>query len=459
MSTAHSAGRVVRVAAGQGFWGDWLDAPRRQVEGGDIDYLMLDYLAEVTMSILQKQKERDPGMGYARDFVGAIESVLPAVATRGVRVIANAGGVNPPACGAAIRQVAVKHGVSGAIRIGVVTGDDLLPRIDELIAAGHSLANMETGAPLSEVRSRVLAANAYIGSTPIVAALAQHANIVITGRSTDTALTMAPLRFEFGWKDDDWDRLAAGIVAGHTIECGAQCSGGNCLHDWKNIPDLANVGYPIVEGHADGSFIIYKHPNTGGRISVPSVTEQLVYEMGDPRSYITPDVIADFTSIHVEAAGDNRVRVFGITGRPPTDKLKVSIAYRAGFKAIGTLVYAWPDAHDKATLADTVLRQRLDRLGLRFDHILTEFLGVNATHGPLAGESHDPPEVQLRIGVRGDDRTAVERFTRELAPLVLNGPPSVTGFAGGRPKVEEIVAYWPALIDKAVVHPRVEVLA
>jgi len=449
--------RHVRVASGQGFWGDWLEAPRRQVEGGDVDYLMLDYLAEVTMSILQKQKERDPNMGYARDFVGAMESVLPAVANRGVRVIANAGGVNPPACAAAIRAVAQKHGVNG-IRIGVVTGDDLLPRLDELIASGHPLKNMETGEALSTVRDRVLSANAYIGSTPIVEALAQNAHIVITGRSTDTALTMAPLRYEFRWADDDWDRLAAGIIAGHIIECGAQCSGGNCLYDWQNIPDLGNVGYPIVDGSPDGSFVIYKHPNTGGRISVPSVTEQLVYEMGDPHSYITPDVIADFTSIHLEAAGENRVRVFGIKGSPPTDSLKVSIAYRAGFKAVGTLVYSWPDALPKAQLADRVLRERLDRLGLRFDSILTEFVGVSATHGPLAGEPHDPPEVQLRVGVRGPDKAAVERFTRELAPLVLNGPPSVTGFAGGRPKVEEIVAYWPALIDKRVVETKVEVL-
>jgi hypothetical protein len=458
VSTNDDNKRVVRVASGQGFWGDWLEAPRRQVEGGDVDYLMLDYLAEVTMSILQKQKERDPNMGYARDFVGAIESVLPAIATRGVKVIANAGGVNPPACAAAIRAVAVKHGVSDAVRIGVVTGDDLLPRIDELIAEGHLLANMETGEPLSTVRDRVLSANAYIGSVPIIEALGKGANIVITGRSTDTALTMAPLRFEFGWAADDWDRLAAGIIAGHIIECGAQCSGGNCLYDWQSIPDLANVGYPIVEGRADGTFVVVKHPNTGGRISVPSVTEQCVYEMGDPHSYITPDVIADFTSIHLEQAGTDRVRVFGITGRPATDKLKVSIAYRAGFKAVGTLVYSWPDALPKAQLADRVLRERLDRLGLRFDHILTEFVGVSATHGRLAGEAGDPPEVQLRIGVRGNDRAAVERFTRELAPLVLNGPPSVTGFAGGRPKVEEIVAYWPALIDKSVVQTRVEVL-
>ncbi|NUQ20556.1 MAG: DUF1446 domain-containing protein [Gemmatimonadaceae bacterium] len=450
--------RTVRVAAGQGFWGDWLEAPRRQVEGGQVDYLMLDYLAEVTMSILQKQKERDPRMGYARDFIGAMDSVMPAVADRGVKVIANAGGVNPPACADAVRDVARSRGAAGKVTIGVVTGDDLLPYLDELIAQGHAFANMETGAPLGSVRDRVLSANAYIGSEPIVEALARGANVVVTGRSTDTALTMAPLRHEFGWGATDWDRLAAGIVAGHIIECGAQCSGGNCLYDWRDIPDLANVGYPIVEASADGSFVVTKHQGTGGRVSVHTVAEQLVYEMGDPHSYITPDVIADFTTIHIEDAGPDRVRVHGIRGRAPTDKLKVSIAYRAGFKAVGTLVYSWPDALEKAKVADRVLRERMERLGLRFDEILTEFVGASATHGPLAGTPVDLPEVQLRIGVRGQDRASVERFTRELAPLVLNGPPSVTGFAGGRPKVEEVVAYWPALVDKSVVTTKVEVL-
>jgi hypothetical protein len=417
---------------------------------------MLDYLAEVTMSILQKQKERDPSLGYARDFVGAMESVFPAVAERGVRVVANAGGVNPTACASAVDAAARKHGVAENIRIGVVTGDDLLPRIDELISKGHALANMETGEPLSVIRDRVLSANAYLGARPIVEALQLGANVVITGRSTDTALTMAPLMHEFKWKVDDWNRLAAGIIAGHIIECGAQCSGGNCLFDWRSIPDLTDVGYPIVEAREDGTFYITKHPNTGGRISRHTVIEQLVYEMGDPRDYITPDVIADFTSIKVDDAGVDRVLVHGITGKPPTDKLKVSIAYRAGFKALGTLVYAWPDAIDKARVADRVLRGRLDRLGLHFDEIHTEFLGANATHGRLAGEGRDAPEVQLRIGVRAEERAPVERFTREIAPLVLNGPPSVTGFAGGRPKTEEVVAYWPALIDKREISPRAQ---
>jgi len=305
----------------------------------------------------------------------------------------------------------------------------------------------------------VLSANAYIGSVPIVEGLTRGANVVITGRSTDTALTMAPLRFEFGWKDNEWDKLAAGIIAGHIIECGAQCSGGNCLYDWKSIPDLANVGYPIAEAKPDGSFVITKHEGTGGRINVPSVAEQLVYEMGDPHEYITPDVVADFTTIQLAQDGPDRVKVFGIKGRPATDKLKVSIAYRSGFKAVGTLVYAWPEAYEKAQAADRVLRERLDRLGLKFDQILTEFVGVSSTHGRLTPiNSSEVNEVQLRVGVRGENRKDVERFTREIAPLVLNGPPSVTGFAGGRPKVEEIVAYWPALIDKKVVNTKVEIV-
>ena len=442
---------TVRVGGGQGFWGDDPDAPRRLVEGGPIDYLMLDYLAEVTMSILQKQKERDPSMGYARDFLGAVQSVLPHIRQHGLRVVANAGGVNPRGCADALR------GISGDVRIGVVTGDDLLGRIDELVAQGHQLANMDTGEPLSGVRNRVLSANAYIGSTPIVEALQQGAQIVVTGRSTDTALTMAPLRHEFGWTATEYDKLAAGIIAGHIIECGAQCSGGNCLYNWREIPDLANVGYPVIEGSPDGTFVVTKHPGTGGRVSTHTVTEQLVYEMGDPHSYITPDVVADFTTIRLADDGENRVRVSGIHGSQPTDKLKVSIAYRAGYKAVGTLVYAWPDALEKARMADRVLRERLERLGLKFDKILTEFVGASAAHGPLTPAT-DAPEVQLRVGVRSESKAAVEGFSRQIAPLVLNGPPSVTGFAGGRPKVEEIVAYWPALIDKRVVQTTVTIV-
>jgi hypothetical protein len=449
---------TIRIASGQGFWGDQLDAPKQQVEGGPIDYLMLDYLAEVTMSIMQKQRSRNPAAGYARDFVPLMGDILPAVVERGIRVVANAGGVNPNGCRDAVLEEARKVGLTGRARVATITGDDLLERLPELQARGVELKNMETGRPLSDVMERVQSANAYIGARPIVEALRQDAHIVITGRSTDTALTYAPMIHEFGWSLDDHDRIAAGVVAGHINECGAQASGGNHLVEWRSIPDLANVGYPIIEASPDGSFVVTKHRGTGGRVSLATVKEQLVYEMGDPRGYITPDVVADFTTIRLESAGPDRVRVHGVRGGPRTDLLKVSIAYADGYKASGTLVYAWPDAIEKAQMADRVLRERMDRLGLRFDEVLTEYVGWNATHGPLAGPPPpDLPEVTVRWGVRGQDRAAVERFTKEIAPLVLAGPPSVTGFAGGRPAVQEIMAYWPALIPKSEVEPHLKV--
>jgi hypothetical protein len=450
--------RVVRVAAGQGFWGDWLEAPVRQVQGGPIDYLMMDYLAEVTMSIMQKQKSRDSKAGYARDFVPLMERILPDIVRKRIKVTSNAGGVNPRGCAEAVLDVARRIGLANQVSIGLVSGDDILGRLDELITSGHPLENMETGQPLADIRQQVLSANAYLGMAPIVEALGKGADVVITGRVTDTGLTLGPLVHEFGWPADDWDKIGAGTVAGHIIECGAQCSGGNLLKNWRGVKGLENPGFPIVEASADGSFLVTKHPNTGGVVSVASVTEQLVYEMGDPRSYITPDGIADFTSIRLEQAGRDRVRVSGIQGAPRTPMLKVSIAYFYGYKAVGTLVYSWPEAFDKARAADRVLRGRLQDLGLQYEQILTEFVGANATHGPLSGPP-DPevPEVQLRVGVRARERAPVERFTREIAPLVLTGPPSVTGFAGGRPAVEDVVAYWPALIDRRQIEPYVRV--
>jgi hypothetical protein len=453
--------RVVRIAGGQGFWGDWLEAPVRQVEGGPIDYLMMDYLAEVTMSILQKQKSRNPEAGYARDFVPLMGRILPTIVKKGIRVTSNAGGVNPRGCAEAVLAMARAQGLAGRLKVGLVTGDDLLPRLDELLAAGHAMKDMETGQPLSDIRSRVLSANAYLGMAPMVEALGRGAQVVITGRVTDTGLTLAPMFHEFGWSPDDWDKVAAGTVAGHIIECGAQSSGGNLLKDWRSVKGMANPGFPIVEASGDGGFVITKHPGTGGVVSIASVTEQLVYEMGNPHEYITPDGVADFTTIQLKQIGKDRVRVSGIRGAPRTPMLKVSIAYSYGFKAVGTLVYSWPDAYDKAKAADRILRQRLKDLGLEFEQVLTEFVGVDATHGRLAGPANpEAPEVQLRVGVRSPDRAAVERFTREIAPLVLTGPPSVTGFAGGRPQVEEVVAYWPALIDRTAVEPgvRVEIL-
>lgn len=452
--------KTIRIANGQGFWGDSLQAPIELVRRGPIDYLTLDYLAEITMSIMQKQRAKDARSGYARDFVAMIEEILPDLVEKNIKVVANAGGVNNHACREAVIEVARRAGYGGRLKIGVVDGDDIMDKLDDYIARGIELKNMESGAPLSDIRDRVQSANVYLGGRPVAEALAKDAQIVICGRVTDTGLALGPMIYEFGWATDDWNNLATGTIAGHTVECGAQCTGGNCQYDWETIPDMADIGYPIIETSGDGSFIITKHEGTGGRISIPSVKEQLLYEMGDPREYITPDCIADFTTIRLEQAGDNRVRFSGIQGRAATEFYKVSVSYLAGWKAVGTLVYGWPNAYGKAQAADRILRERLDRLGLQFKTVLTEFVGVDACHGlRLAGEPHpDIPEVQLRVGVRGDDRKAIERFTREVAPLVLNGPPVVTGFAGGRPKVEEIIAYWPALIPKAEVSTEVSVV-
>ncbi len=449
--------RTVRVGSGQGFWGDWQEAPKLQVRRGPIDYLMLDYLAEITMSILQKQRERDPAFGYARDFVDLMIDLAPDLVSRGIRVVSNAGGVNPEACRAALVERLQEVETERPVRIAIVRGDDLMDRLDELLASGHELCNMESGEPLSDVRERVTAANAYMGAGPILEALRQSADLVVTGRSTDTALTYAPLVHEFGWAADDWDHIASGVVAGHINECGAQASGGNTLFRWREV-DLVEPGYPIIEASADGTFVVTKHPSLGGRVNWASLTEQLVYEMGNPSEYITPDCVADFSTIRLEDLGGDRVRVTGVKGRARPETLKVSIAYRAGYKATGTLTYAYPEANEKAAEADRVLRGRLERLGLEFDEIRTEYVGAGACHGPLAGPPDpDAPEVELRVGVRGEDRSDVERFTRELAPLILAGPPSVTGFASGRPRVHDVMAYWPALIDRKVVERDVHV--
>jgi hypothetical protein len=443
---------MIRIANGQGFWGDWLEAPVRLIEQGPIDYLILDYLAEVTMSILQKQKDSDPELGYARDFPPLIGRVAKQIRERNVKVIANAGGVNPLACARAVLKAAP------GLAVAVVQGDDVFGRLDELIAKGHQMRDMDTGQPLSTIRPRVLSANAYIGAFPLADALATGAQVVIAGRCTDTALALAPMIHRFGWGEQEWDKLAAGTIAGHIVECGAQCTGGNSQVDWRNIPDMANIGYPIVEAEPDGSFTITKHPGTGGRVHSDVIKEQLLYELGDPGNYITPDCVADFTSIRLKDVGPDRVRVSGIRGGARPAMLKLSISYANGWKAVGTLVYSWPQALEKARAADAIVHQRLVGLGLTFDEIYTEYLGVNACHGTVAPPVADPPEVQLRIGVRGQNKRSVERFTRELIPLVLNGPPGATGFGEGKPAVRDIVAYWPALIPREEITTTVSLL-
>lgn len=445
----------ITIASGQGFWGDLQTAPLAQVSKGKVDYIMLDYLAEVTMSIMQKQKLKNPNLGYAKDLIDVCRDCLPFIKSNGTKLITNGGGVNPQAAAKAIIAVAKELGITG-LKVGIVQGDAILDRIELLTSEGHTMNHMETGIPISEVKDKLLSANVYLGAFPIVEALKQGADIVVTGRTTDTGLTMAPMIYEFGWKKDDWDKLAAGTVAGHINECGAQASGGNFLGDWESIPDMANIGFPIIEAYPDGTFYVTKHAGTGGRVSRETVSEQLVYEIGNPEEYITPDCVADFSSICLEDHGNDRVKVFGIKGKPSTPFYKVSASFADGFVAFSSLTYSAPDALKKAQKGDQVLRERLKNLGLAFDEIRTEFVGLNACHGPLA-TSIEPNEVMMRIGVRSRDYASVERFGKEIAPLILTGPPSVTGFSGGRPKPSEVVAYFPALISKAVVTPTIVV--
>src|SRR5258706_10427292 len=355
----------IRIANAGGYWGDDLTQFQRQVELGPVDYVTLDFLAEITMSIMQKQRARDARAGYARDFIAQVEEALPLLVERGTRVITNAGGVNPLACRGALLELTQLHGKP--LDVAAVVGDDLMARLGELNAAGGSLDNMEDGAPFLAVRDRVSSANAYYGAWPVVEALRSGAQIVVTGRCTDTGITLAPMLHAFGWAADDWDRLAAGIVAGHIVECGAQSTGGN-FTDWREIPSFAGIGYPIVEMHADGSFVITKHDGTGGAVTVRTVKEQLVYEMGDPRAYITPDVVADFASLKLEQLGRDRVRVWGVKGRPAPASLKVSAAYADGWKASGALIISGPEAIEKAQAFAELFWARL---GLEFEASLT----------------------------------------------------------------------------------------
>ncbi len=436
----------VRIANAGGYWGDDLAQFRRQLELGPIDYVTLDFLAEITMSIMQKQRSRDPRAGYARDFVAQVEEALPRLVDSGARVLTNAGGVNPLACRGALLEMAQRHG--RALDVAAVVGDDLLDRLGELNAAGVTLDDMETGAAFRPIRERVSSANAYYGAWPLVEALAAGAQIVVAGRCTDTGITLAPMIHAFGWAPDDWDRLAAGIVAGHIIECGAQSSGGN-FTDWRTIPNFPAIGYPIVEVFGDGSFVVTKHAGTGGAVTVRTVTEQLVYEMGDPRAYITPDVVADFGTVRLEQLGRDRVRVWGVRGRPAPGSLKVSCSYFDGWKASGTLIISAPEALPKArAFADLFWK----RLGIEFAATHAEMIGASACWGPLAPPT-DPPEVLLRLSVRDSDRAKIEAFGKLVPAVILSGPPGVA-VTGGRPQPQEVVAYWPALVPRERVKPR-----
>ena len=440
--------KIVRVANAQGFWGDSLLGPLRLVEEGPVDYLTFDYLAEITMSIMQKQKMKDPNAGYARDFVSMLGKILPTCKAKGIKVIANAGGVNPQACMAAIEDVMTKAGISG-MTLAIVEGDDILNDLDSLQNSGEDFANLDNGDALATVKDRITSANVYIGAKPIVEALEKGAEIIVTGRASDPSLVVAPLVYEYGWSMEDYDKIAAATIMGHIMECGPQCTGGN-YSGWRNVEDFARIGYPLVEAKADGSFVVTKHEGTGGLVSIETVTSQLLYELGDPQNYLGPDCIADFTSINIEQDGENRVAISGIKGRAPTPTYKVSMSYNSGYKILGTLCISGPDAEEKAHILADMVWQRVAMHGYNIpeEQRFLELFGTNVLYKGLVPAPEQPTEIMMRIGAWGDNAKALNTMGTEIAPLITSGPPGVTGFAGGRPRATEVVGYWPALIDK-----------
>jgi hypothetical protein len=435
------------IANASGFWGDEAAAVRRQVLGGPIHYLTMDYLAEITMIILGRQKAESEAAGYARDFVSHVDGVFDEIVARGITVIANAGGMNPGACARALEAIMERKGVR--LPIAVVDGDDLMPRLRQLADEGVDFRHLDSDEPIGERLARVNSANAYIGAKPIVSALAKGARIVVTGRTYDAASVVAPMVYEFGWSWEDWDKLAAALLAGHMIECGSQVTGGN-YSLWRDVASYEQMGYPLVEVVPDGSFTVTKHPGTGGIVNVSTVTEQVLYEIGDPRAYASPDVVADFTSFRLEQAGADRVRVTGVRGRPPSDSLKVSMTYEAGYKLSASVIVSGPDAIAKAKKFAEIYWPRVRG---EFIEKRTDLIGYSGCWGESGAPAVEPNEIVLRFSARAADPKLLGAMARELAGIALAGPAGICG-AGGRPQVSPAFGYWPALIPRSKVTAR-----
>ena len=444
-----------RIGNAAGFWGDRLDAPRLLVESEELDYLTLDYLAELTMSILAHKRQNDPEAGYATDFLDVVGSLTSAIFLQPqLKIVTNAGGLNPQGCAVAAGNILTDNG-SGQLPIGVVRGDDVLDRLEELMAGGVELDHLETAQPLHELESPIVSANVYLGAMPIVRALADGARLVVTGRVADASLTVGPAVHEFGWGWDDWDRLAGASVAGHLIECGAQVTGGYSTA-WEGA-DLAKVGYPIAELTDDAQTTITKPAGTGGAVTRMSVIEQLVYEIGDPARYVTPDVEVDLTTVDVTTEGRDRILVRGAGGLPAPTSFKVSLAYHAGYMADGQLLVYGRDCVSKAKAAAQIVFERVRRAGFELDRSNVELLGTGEGVPGGKAATGDAHEVVLRMGACDRRREAVERFTREVAPLITSGPAGLAGYASGRSRVRPMFAYWPTLLPKQWIEPRVDV--
>jgi hypothetical protein len=450
---AGSTPKPLRIANASAFWGDQLEAARLLMEADpDLDYVTLDYLAELSLSIMAGMREKNPAAAYARDFIEVIRTLTPLYA-RGMktRIVTNAGGLDPFACGNAVREELLGANL-GRLRVAVVSGDDVLPALAENAA---QFSNLETELPLSTVVDRLVTANAYLGADAIAAALRAKADIVITGRVADPSLTVGPCLAHFDWNATDYDRIAGATVAGHVIECGTQACGGLST-DWLDLPRVHKIGFPIVEMAADGSCVVTKTSGSGGAVTVQTVKEQLLYEIGDPGQYLSPDATVSFLTLRVEQIGADRVLISGATGRAPPSTYKVSATYRDGFKAHGELTVFGHDAVKKARHAGEAQLRALAERGCEFRETLIECLGTGASVRGIASRLSDTQLVEtvLRVSVAAAAKEPVERFTREIAPLVTWGPQGVAGYATGRPKVLPVFGYWPCVIERGKVEPR-----
>jgi hypothetical protein len=458
-----SASAPVSVAGGQGFYGDTPSAADALLAEG-VDYLCLEALAELTLAILQKDRQRDETRGYTRDLPAYLTRALPFVADGRTKVITNAGGINPAAAARAAIDTARALGVTG-ITIATVVGDDLLPRIDALHGDGESFAHLDTGEPFDALPAPPVFASAYLGARPIADALAQGADIVITGRVADASLFLAPLAYEHGWAWDDWDRLAAGIVVGHLLECSGQSLGGNYSGDWWALPHPWDLPYPIADVTADGRAVIRKPAGSGGRVSTDTLRHQLLYEVHDPARYLSPDVVADFTSAQFTDHPDDRVEITDVRGTPATDTYKLLLAHHAGWSGEARVAFSWPDAYEKAKATAAIFVTRVEMAGLDVAEWRFEYWGVDALGGPTVprgpggAPASEPPECVLRVAWRCDDQRTAGLVGRELVPLTLSAPPAgLTGAGRGAGSATELLAIWPTLVDKARVDAHVKIV-
>ncbi|MCD8009822.1 MAG: DUF1446 domain-containing protein [Lachnospiraceae bacterium] len=440
---------TVRIGGGQGFWGDSNDAAIHMVRQGNLNYMACDYLAELTLSIMQRQKLKNPQAGYARDFIGLMKEIARDVYEKKIGVLTNAGGMNIEGAVDQVEQIAREQGLSG-YKIGYVLGDDILAQIPELIRQGVPFDNIDDVGDFTQIQDKLLNANVYYGHEPIVQCLRDGANVVLTGRATDSALFPSPIMYELGIKPEELDQMARGIMAGHLLECGGQGAGGNFQYDWRGVPDMDQLGFPIAEISRD-DFHITKAPNCGGLISEQSVKEQFLYEVHDPANYITPDVTVDVSQARVTQDGDNRVRISNIHGKQRPDQLKLCLGYHAGWKVVSYLNFAWPDAYEKAQYTAEILKKKLARKGVHPEEIHVSFVGLNSLHLGVADMSPDlinrMNEVVMRIAIRTKEKAEAAQLIPEISPLQLNGPPGAS-FFGGRSKVQEVIGLWPTLVPR-----------